>query len=31
VNDNVAKGFLLKVDGDAQIKAAKDSQIGNWN
>jgi hypothetical protein len=31
VNDNVAKGFVLKVDGDAQIKAAKDSQIGNWN
>ena len=30
VHENVAKGFLLKVDGDSQIKAAQDSQIGNW-
>ena len=30
VADNVAKGFLLKVDGDAQILAAQNSGVGDW-
>lgn len=30
-NGLVAKGFLLKADGDDQIRAAEQSQIGNWN
>jgi hypothetical protein len=29
-NDNVAKGFLLKADGDAQIAAAEMSAVGDW-
>jgi hypothetical protein len=29
-NENVAKGFLLKPDGDAQIKAAEMSAVGDW-
>jgi Alpha/beta hydrolase domain len=28
--DNVAKGYLLKADGDDQIRAAELSQVGNW-
>jgi hypothetical protein len=28
--DNVAKGYLLKPDGDDQIRAAEMSQVGNW-
>ena len=28
--DNVAKGYLLKADGDDQIRAAEMSQVGNW-
>jgi hypothetical protein len=29
-DDNVAKGFLLKADGDAQIAAAEMSAVGDW-
>jgi hypothetical protein len=28
--DNVAKGYLLKADGDEQIRAAEMSKVGNW-
>jgi hypothetical protein len=28
--DNVAKGYLLKADGEDQIRAAEMSQVGNW-
>jgi hypothetical protein len=28
--DDVAKGYLLKADGDDQIRAAEMSQVGNW-
>jgi hypothetical protein len=30
VEDNVTKGYLLKADGDDQIRAAQNSQVGNW-
>ena len=28
--DNVAKGFLLQVDGDDLVRAAELSAIGDW-
>jgi hypothetical protein len=30
-DENVAKGLLLKADGDAQIRAAQESAVGDWN
>jgi hypothetical protein len=30
VADNVAKGFVLKADGDQQIREAENSGVGDW-